>query len=166
MRANEPGWESSWRVQEFVPEEARRSAGPGRGGGPGVTAEQLRVRARPTFDRLVTARNAGVTFLGGTDSLMGGVFFGLSLHWELAQFVDAGFPAIDVLRMATDRAAAHVGASADLGSLTPGKLADIVLLDANPLENIRNTQSIWRVVKGGRLFDPAQLRSAVSTNAR
>jgi Tol biopolymer transport system component/imidazolonepropionase-like amidohydrolase len=158
MRANEPEWESSWRVQEFVPEEARRSAGPGRGGGPGVTAEQLRTRARPGFDRMLTARKTGVNFLGGTDSLMGGVFFGLSLHWEIAQFVDAGFPAIDVLRMATERAAEQVGASADLGSLAPGKLADIVLLERDPLENIRNTQSIWQVVKGGRVFDPAKLR--------
>jgi imidazolonepropionase-like amidohydrolase len=89
---------------------------------------------------------------------MGGVFFGLSLHWEIAQFVDAGFPAIDVLRMATERAADQVGASADLGSLTPGKLADIVLLERDPLENIRNTQSIWQVVKAGRVFDPAKLR--------
>jgi Tol biopolymer transport system component/imidazolonepropionase-like amidohydrolase len=158
MRANEPEWEASWRVQEFVPEEARRSAGPGRGGGPGVTAEQLRARARPGFDRMLTARKTGVNFLGGTDSLMGGVFFGLSLHWEIAQFVDAGFPAIDVLRMATERAADQVGASADLGSLAPGKLADIVLLDRDPLEDIRNTQSIWQVVKSGRVFDPAQLR--------
>jgi Tol biopolymer transport system component/imidazolonepropionase-like amidohydrolase len=158
MRANEPEWESNWRVQEFVPDEARRSAGPGRGGGPGVTAEQLRARARPGFDRLLIARKTGVNFLGGTDSLMGGVFFGLSLHWEIAQFVDAGFPAIDVLRMATERAADQVGASADLGSLTPGKLADIVLLDRDPLENIRNTQSIWQVVKGGRAYDPAKLR--------
>jgi imidazolonepropionase-like amidohydrolase len=60
--------------------------------------------------------------------------------------------------MATERAADHVGASADLGSLTPGKLADIVLLDRDPLDNIRNTQSIWQVVKAGRVFDPAKLR--------
>jgi Tol biopolymer transport system component/imidazolonepropionase-like amidohydrolase len=159
MRANEPEWESSWRVQEFVPEEARRSAGPGRGGGPGVTADMLRARAGPGFTRMQVARKMGVNFLGGTDSLMGGVFFGLSLHWEIAQFVDAGFPAIDVLRMATEGAAAQVGASADLGSLTPGKLADVVLLDRNPLENIRNTQSIWQVVKGGRVYDPTKLRS-------
>jgi len=158
MRANEPEWESSWRVQEFVPEEARRSAGPGRGGGPGVTADMLRARAGPGFARLVTARKSGVNLLGGTDSLMGGVFFGLSLHWEIAQFVDAGFPAIDVLRMATEGAASQVGASADLGSLTPGKLADVVLLDRSPLENIRNTQSIWQVVKGGRVYDPTKLR--------
>ncbi len=158
MRANEPEWESSWRVREFVPEEARRSAGPGRGGGPGVTAEQLRGRARAGFERMLTARKTGVNFLGGTDSLMGGVFFGLSLHWEIAQFADAGFAPIDVLRMATERAADQVGAGADLGTLAPGKLADIVLLDRDPLENIRNTQSIWQVVKGGLVYDPAKLR--------
>jgi imidazolonepropionase-like amidohydrolase len=60
--------------------------------------------------------------------------------------------------MATERAADQLGASADLGSLMPGKLADIVLLDRDPLENIRNTQSIWQVIKDGRVFDPATLR--------
>jgi Tol biopolymer transport system component/imidazolonepropionase-like amidohydrolase len=165
MRANEPDWESSWRVQEFVPEEARRTGGSGRGGGPGVTVEQLRARAKPQFDRLVRARQSGVNFLGGTDSLMGGVYFGLSLHWEIAQFVDAGFTPIDVLRMATQGAADQVGAGAEVGSLTPGKLADIVLLEANPLENVRNTQTIWQVVKGGRVFDPTKLRPGVAANA-
>ncbi len=46
----------------------------------------------------------------------------------------------------------------DLGTLEVGKLADIVLLDANPLEDIKNTQSIWRVIKGGWVFDPEALR--------
>ncbi len=50
--------------------------------------------------------------------------------------------------------AAAVGAEDHLGTLEAGKLADIVLLDANPLEDITNTQTIWRVIKGGWLFDP------------
>ena len=45
-----------------------------------------------------------------------------------------------------------------LGTLEVGKLADIVLLDANPLEDIKNTQTIWRVIKGGFVFDPNELR--------
>ncbi len=51
-----------------------------------------------------------------------------------------------------------MGAEDDLGTLEPGKLADIVLLDANPLEDIKNTQTIWRVIKGGWVFDPEKLR--------
>jgi len=168
MMANDPEWKSNWRVKEFVPEDMIKNAGSGRGGGPGQTREQLRAAAQPRFDRIIEARRTGVNFLGGTDSLMTGVMFGLSLHWEIAQFVDAGFTPIDALRMATLKAAEQVGASEDLGSIGPGKLGDLVLLDANPLENIRNTQSIWQVVKGGRVFDPAKLRVSApqATSAR
>jgi imidazolonepropionase-like amidohydrolase len=60
--------------------------------------------------------------------------------------------------MASEEAAAAVGADGHLGKLAPGKLADVVLLEADPLENIRHTQAIWRVVKGGWVFDPKELR--------
>jgi imidazolonepropionase-like amidohydrolase len=84
--------------------------------------------------------------------------FVLSVHWELEHFVEAGIPPLEVLRIATQEAAVAVGAEDDLGTLEPGKLADIVLLDANPLEDIKNTQTIWRVIKGGWVFDPEALR--------
>ncbi len=80
------------------------------------------------------------------------------MHWELEGFADAGIPLIDILRFATQYAAETVGAGDDLGTLEVGKLADIVLLDANPLEDIKNTQTIWRVIKGGFVFDPEDLR--------
>ena len=51
-----------------------------------------------------------------------------------------------------------MGAGDDLGTLEVGKLADIVLVDANPLADIKNTQAIWRVLKGGFVFDPEELR--------
>jgi len=108
---------------------------------------------------LGAAHRAGVKLHAGTDSLMTGTFFGQSLHWELEHLVDAGLKPFEVLRMATEEAAIAVGADAHLGSLTAGKLADIVLLDADPLEKIRNTQAIWRVVKGGNVYDPMELRS-------
>ena len=65
---------------------------------------------------------------------------------------------MEVLRIATQQAAEALGAEDDLGTLEPGKLADIVLIDKNPLEDIRNTQSISRVMKGGWVFDPDELR--------
>ncbi|MGE0127919.1 MAG: hypothetical protein AB7U82_07560 [Blastocatellales bacterium] len=55
-------------------------------------------------------------------------------------------------------AAESVGASADLGSLEPGKLGNALLLDADPLQEIKNTLKIWRVVKGGHVFDPATMQ--------
>ena len=99
------------------------------------------------------AHRRGVQLLAGTDTP-----FRSSLHWELEYFVQAGIPPLDVLRIATQEAAEAVGADDHLGTLEPGKLADLVLLDANPLEDIKNTQTIWRVIKGGWLFDPEKLR--------
>ena len=105
------------------------------------------------------AHRRGVKLLAGTDAFpWSAIFFGSSLHWELEYFVEAGIPPLDVLRIATQQAAEAVGADDHLGTLEPGKLADIVLLDANPLEDIKNTQSIWRVIKGGWVFDPEELR--------
>jgi len=100
----------------------------------------------------------GVRLLTGTDAGGGYPVPGVGLHWELEFFVEAGIPPLDVLRIATQEAAVAVGAGDDLGTLEVGKLADIVLLDANPLEDIKNAQTIWRVIKGGFVFDPEELR--------
>ncbi len=90
---------------------------------------------------------------------MTGTFFGPSLHWELEHFVEAGLSPLEVIRMATADAAETVGAGDDLGTVESGKLADLVLLKANPLEKIRNTRTIWRVIKAGHVFDPDRLRA-------
>ena len=83
---------------------------------------------------------------------------GASLHQEMAAFVDAGIPALEVIRMATQQAARALGAEEDVGSLEAGKLADMILLDGNPVDDIYNAQKVWRVVKGGWVFDPEELR--------
>ncbi len=111
------------------------------------------------------AHRRGVKLQAGTDAPTPPTFFGSSLHWELEHFVQAGIPPLEVLRIATQEAAVAVGAEEDLGTLEPGKLADIVLLDKNPLEDIKNTQTIWRVIKGGWLFDPEELRPPVSASS-
>ena len=105
----------------------------------------------------------GVKLLAGTDFFR---FSGSSLHWELEHFVQAGIPPLDVLRIATQEAAAVVGAEEHLGTLEVGKLADIVVLDANPLEDIKNTQTIWRVLKGGWVFDPEALQAATTSTTQ
>ncbi|MCH7473601.1 MAG: PD40 domain-containing protein, partial [Gemmatimonadetes bacterium] len=122
-----------------------------------LSAEYRRLQwARQQATTLVAHRR-GVRLYAGTDF---GCFYGASLHWELEFLVEAGLSPLEVLRIATQEAATAVGAEDDLGTLEPGKLADIVLLDANPLEDIKNTQTIWRVIKGGWVFNPEELRPA------
>ncbi len=116
-----------------------------------------------------SAHRAGVRLLVGTDAFchmsqsVGAE--GSSLHWELEHFVSAGLTPLEVLQIATSGAAAALGSEQELGTIEPGKLADIVLLDENPLDDIRNTQSIWRTIKGGWVFDPEKLRPPQSAEA-
>ncbi|MFQ5690827.1 MAG: amidohydrolase family protein [Gemmatimonadota bacterium] len=78
---------------------------------------------------------------------------GLGYHWELRMLASGGLSPRQVLRLATLVGADAIGLDGDIGSLEPGKLADLQVLDANPLEDIRNTNSIRYVMKNGRLYD-------------
>jgi hypothetical protein len=78
---------------------------------------------------------------------------GLGYHWEMWSLGMGGMSNMDVLRCATIIGAEAIGLGLDLGSITPGKLADLVVLDANPLENLRNTNTVRYVMKNGRLYD-------------
>jgi imidazolonepropionase-like amidohydrolase len=98
-------------------------------------------------------QRAGVGILAGTDTANPYVFPGFSLHDELALLVEAGLTPIAALQAATFNAAKFFNKSDTLGTIEKGKLADLVLLDANPLENIGNTKKINAVVLNGRLFD-------------
>jgi imidazolonepropionase-like amidohydrolase len=100
---------------------------------------------------------AGVTLLAGTDVGVPLVAPGFSLHEELMRLVDAGLTPLGALQTATLNPAQVLGLSDSLGTVNTGKLADLVLLDANPLEDIRNTQKIRAVVANGRLFRRADL---------
>jgi hypothetical protein len=78
---------------------------------------------------------------------------GLGDHWELWAMSAGGMKPHDVLRVATIFGAEAIGFGQDLGSVEPGKLADLIVLDANPLDDIHNTASIKYVMKNGRLYD-------------
>jgi imidazolonepropionase-like amidohydrolase len=101
---------------------------------------------------------AGVPFLAGTDTPPGVfVFPGFSLHEELARFVAAGFTPAQALATATTNPARFLGLERQLGSVAPGKVADLVLLDANPLADIGNTRRIAGVFLRGRWLARADL---------
>ena len=95
---------------------------------------------------------------GGNVALGGhGEVQGLSNHWEMELLADAGMSNHDVLRVATIYGAEAIGYEQDLGSIAPGKLADLGVLDHNPLDDISATQGIHRVMKGGVLYDGQSL---------
>jgi imidazolonepropionase-like amidohydrolase len=102
---------------------------------------------------------AGVPFLAGTDTPPGVYIFpGFSLHEELQRFVAAGFTPLEALQTATLNPAKFIQMEDRLGTIEPGKLADLVLLDANPLEKIENTQKIAAVIVNGRYFSRKDLQ--------
>ena len=104
---------------------------------------------------------AGVPLLVGTDAPEPQVTPGFSLHQELEMLVESGLPPAAALRAATMNNATALRQDQKLGSITAGKLADIVLLSANPLEDIRNTRRIELVIRGGKLCKPADLLKLV-----
>jgi imidazolonepropionase-like amidohydrolase len=101
---------------------------------------------------------AGVHLIAGTDGpRLGPALPGYGLHSEIELFQRARIPPIDALRAATVTAAEALHAQKDLGTIEPGKFADMVIVEDDPLRNIANTRRIYRVVKGGEIYDPQEL---------
>jgi imidazolonepropionase-like amidohydrolase len=118
----------------------------------------LRANLKRVFD-------AGIPVVMGTDTGFYGVMMGAASQIELALMVDAGLTPAASLQTATINAARMLGREKEAGSVEAGKLADLLILDANPLENITNVSRIFRVVKGGIVYEPAQLLSTVRFTA-
>jgi imidazolonepropionase-like amidohydrolase len=127
-------------------------------------------RAREVDTRLRMAADlhrGGASLLAGTDTdtTFPFLFFGFSLHDELALLVKAGLTPLAALQSATLNPARFLKREAELGTVSAGKLADLVLLDANPLENIEHTRRIAAVVVNGRYLSRAELNQLLDRAA-
>jgi len=109
---------------------------------------------------LMMMHEDGVGVLAGTDAGQGTLPPGEGLHQELELLVAAGFTPAEALRSATLEPAKYLDATESLGAVEQGKFADLVLLDANPLSDIRNTRKIAAVVLGGRYIPKARNQAA------
>jgi cytosine/adenosine deaminase-related metal-dependent hydrolase len=130
------------------------------------TGDTATVAAYFSLPRALEMQRAGVRLLAGTDAPLAYVHPGISLHDELALLVRAGLTPMQALQSATREPAAYLGALDSLGTIQPGKLADLVLLDADPLADIRNTRRIHAVIANGRVIDRAALLRRAQAIAR
>jgi len=128
--------------------------------GGGVPAA-MATAARQRLDALLTIvgalRRAGVTIVAGTDQAVPGY----SLHRELELYVAAGMSPMEAIQSATSVPARVMGLIQDTGTIEPGKRADLIVVDGNPLARISDTRNVRLVVANGRRYDPAPLWRSV-----
>jgi imidazolonepropionase-like amidohydrolase len=117
----------------------------------------FRVKFREDLKLVGRMHRAGVGIIAGTDALNPYCFPGFSLHDELALLVEAGLSPMEALQASTKEAARFMGQLDRRGTIEPGKIADLVLLDHDPLADIHNTRTIRAVVLGGKLMPRAAL---------
>jgi Tol biopolymer transport system component len=141
------------KLRRFTPhtelDERTRRRGQGAGAGPGgwfMEEEHIFQEHAETLAQIVEA--GGRAGVGSHGQLQG-----LGYHWELWAMAAGGLSNHEALRLATLTGADAIGLDEDFGSIAPGKLADLVILNANPLDDLRHTNAIDQVMKNGRLYD-------------
>ena len=122
-----------------------------------TNAETWRASYARMLEFVALLHREGVPLLAGTDDIAG-----FTLQRELELYVQAGIPAADALRIATHNGAKATGALDWLGSITPGKHADVLLVDGDPTANISDLRRVNLVMKGGVVFYPAELYEAMN----
>lgn len=124
-------------------------------------ARENRKQLDSFFGELAKCLNsAGVQLLAGSDSgaFNSYTYPGISLHKELQAMVENGISPLDALRTSSVNGAKFLNQTEDYGEISKGKISDLVILEANPLENIENTQMIYSVIKGSQLFSKSDLK--------
>ena len=114
------------------------------------------------LDIVAKMKKAGVQFMSGTDTVKAFNLPGFSLQQELILLVKAGLSPMEVLQAATVNPARFLGMADRLGTVEKGKIADLVLLEANPLQDIANTQKIATVVVGGKMVSKQSLQEMLA----
>lgn len=157
LRYVDPPTLKAWRQQAPIDARSRRT-----GDDSAAFLELVRIRlALPG-----AMQRAGVHLLAGTDEPNPWVIPGFSLHEELALLVNGGLTPLEALQTATINPARFLRATDSLGVVAPGKLADLVLLDADPLMDIHNTSRIEAVIVNGRYFARPALNELLAGAAR
>ncbi len=152
---------------KYLPEATAKQWGNLQATGPNGSAPTTMPRATGWFMRTTKQLfDAGVPVLAGTDFPNAAMVPGPSLHEELALLVRAGLSPNEALKAATINPARFFGMTDSLGTVTAGKAAELVLLDANPLDDIRNVSKVHAVWRGGRYLDRAKLDSMLAKFAR
>lgn len=137
-------WHSDPKVRRFMPHSVVD----------GLTTMRQYRRDDEQVYRIVAADARRIMQLGGRVGVGSHAQFqGVSFHWEMQGFADGGWQAIEILRAATIGGADIIGRAHELGSIEAGKLADLVVLVADPRDDIANTLAIEAVMKNGRLYD-------------
>jgi imidazolonepropionase-like amidohydrolase len=130
----------------------------GRGGGAASASggsDPFHAVVSRSAKELLDLLHAGVPIIAGVDAPL--VPYGAALHTELAAYVDAGFSPFQALQTATVNTAALLNAQDDLGTIEPGKLADLALVEGNPLVDIHATMRVKTVIKNGDVFTVDEL---------
>lgn len=135
---------------KLPPQVAALMQKPQRFGSPDIAMKDLR-----------RIQDAGIDIVMGTDAGNIGTLHGPSIHREMALMVEAGLTPLEVLRSATTNGARTLGLEGEAGAVQAGMLADLVILDADPLADVGNLQKVHRVVKGGVVYEPGALMGSL-----
>jgi imidazolonepropionase-like amidohydrolase len=149
-------------LETLDPEARARALQPPRAPSPAVAAARA-ARFGHLLANVARLRAAGVALGVGTDAGMPSAPFGFAVHRELALLVEAGLSPLEALRAATGESARILGVSGERGTLEPGRLADLLLVEGRPDVEIADSQRISRVFLGGAEVDRAALRARVAS---